>query len=57
MTNHSAILYMAFQKQKSDFNGISIINISIIAWKFWLATYFQKVKEQKPSLRVPGTLN
>lgn len=47
MTNHSAILYMTFQKQNSDFSGISIINISIIVQKFWLATYFQEVKEQK----------
>lgn len=48
---------MAFQKQKSDLNGIPVINISEIVWKFRLAIYFQEAKEQKTSLKVPETLN
>lgn len=47
MRNHSAILYMAFQKLKSDLNGIPIINISEIVWKFGLPIYFREAKEQK----------
>lgn len=57
MMNRSATVYMAFKLKRSALNGIAIINIFITVWKFWLATYFQKVKEQMPSVKVPETLN